>query len=83
VIPSYLATSPIPSDGGFLMGSCSENGMIKKRRKRRRKCRSEDVKREESVELSEEELFNIDINDSEQPGQNRSALTLTLFRANT
>ncbi|KAG1938405.1 phosphatidate phosphatase LPIN1 [Pimephales promelas] len=71
VIPSYLATSPIPSDGGFLMGSCTENGMIKKRRKRRRKCRSEDVKREESVELSEEELFNIDINDSEQPGQNR------------
>ncbi|CAM4687648.1 unnamed protein product [Leuciscus chuanchicus] len=70
-IPSYLATSPIPSDGGFLMGSCTENGMMKKRRKRRRKCRLEDVKKEESVEYSEEELFNIDISDSEQPGQNR------------
>ncbi len=33
----------------------------------------EDVKREESVEFTEEELFNIDINDSEQPDQNRSA----------
>lgn len=62
------------------MGSCTENGVIKKRRKRRRKCRLEDVKREESVEFSEEELFNIDINDSEQLGQNRSA---DLFRENT
>uniref|UniRef100_A0A8C2G1H2 phosphatidate phosphatase n=1 Tax=Cyprinus carpio TaxID=7962 RepID=A0A8C2G1H2_CYPCA len=74
VIPSYLATSPIPSDGGLLMGSSSENAvMMKKRRKRRRKCKVDDVKREESVEFSEEELFNIDINDSEQPDQNRSA----------
>ncbi|KAL0165138.1 hypothetical protein M9458_040891, partial [Cirrhinus mrigala] len=70
VIPSYLATSPIPSDGGLLMGSNSENGLMKKRRKRRRKCRVEDVKREDSVEFSEEELFNLDINDSEQPDQN-------------
>uniref|UniRef100_A0A672T2B8 phosphatidate phosphatase n=1 Tax=Sinocyclocheilus grahami TaxID=75366 RepID=A0A672T2B8_SINGR len=73
VVPSYLATSPIPSDGGLLMGSSSENGIMKKRRRRRRKFRMEDVKREESVEFSEEELFNIDINDSEQPDQNRSA----------
>lgn len=73
MIPSYLATSPIPSDGGFLMGSRTENGMMKKRRKRRRKCRLEDVKREESMEFSEEELFNIDINDSEQHDQNRLA----------
>uniref|UniRef100_A0A8C1KA83 Si:ch73-21k16.1 n=1 Tax=Cyprinus carpio TaxID=7962 RepID=A0A8C1KA83_CYPCA len=72
VIPSYLATSPIPSDGGLLMGSSSENAVMKKRRKRRRKCKVDDVKREESVEFSEEELFNIDINDSEQPDQNRS-----------
>ncbi|KTF95328.1 hypothetical protein cypCar_00006279 [Cyprinus carpio] len=70
VIPSYLATSPIPSDGGLLMGSSSENAVMKKRRKRRRKCKVDDVKREESVEFSEEELFNIDINDSEQPDQN-------------
>uniref|UniRef100_A0A8C1ZFC9 phosphatidate phosphatase n=1 Tax=Cyprinus carpio TaxID=7962 RepID=A0A8C1ZFC9_CYPCA len=73
VIPSYLATSPIPSDGGLLMGSSSENAVMKKRRKRRRKCKVDDVKREESVEFSEEELFNIDINDREQPDQNRSA----------
>uniref|UniRef100_A0A8C1UFA0 phosphatidate phosphatase n=1 Tax=Cyprinus carpio TaxID=7962 RepID=A0A8C1UFA0_CYPCA len=65
VVPSYLATSPIPSDGGLLMGSSGENGIMKKRRKRRRKLRMEDVKREESVEFSEEELFN-----SEQPDQN-------------
>lgn len=76
VIPSYLATSPIPSDGGLLMGSSSENAvMMKKRRKRRRKCKVDDVKREESVEFSEEELFNIDINDSEQPDQNRDLLS--------
>ncbi|KTF86399.1 hypothetical protein cypCar_00028032 [Cyprinus carpio] len=56
VVPSYLATSPIPSDGGLLMGSSGENGIMKKRRKRRRKLRMEDVKREESVEFSEEEL---------------------------
>ncbi|XP_050995269.1 phosphatidate phosphatase LPIN1 isoform X1 [Labeo rohita] len=74
VIPSYLATSPIPSDGGLLMGSSSENGLMKKRRKRRRKCRVEDVKREDSVEFSEEELFNLDINDSEQPDQNRDLM---------
>uniref|UniRef100_A0A8C1ZFR4 phosphatidate phosphatase n=1 Tax=Cyprinus carpio TaxID=7962 RepID=A0A8C1ZFR4_CYPCA len=54
--------------------SCySENAVMKKRRKRRRKCKVDDVKREESVEFSEEELFNIDINDREQPDQNRSA----------
>ncbi|KAF4099871.1 hypothetical protein G5714_019997 [Onychostoma macrolepis] len=73
-IPSYLATSPIPSDAGLLMGSSSENGIMKKRRKRRRKFRMEDVKREESVEFSEEELFNIDINDSEQSDQNRDLM---------
>uniref|UniRef100_A0A8C2FXQ1 phosphatidate phosphatase n=1 Tax=Cyprinus carpio TaxID=7962 RepID=A0A8C2FXQ1_CYPCA len=78
VIPSYLATSPIPSDGGLLMGSSSENAvMMKKRRKRRRKCKVDDVKREESVEFSEEELFNIDINDSEQPDQNRNLFFLS------
>uniref|UniRef100_A0A671S037 phosphatidate phosphatase n=1 Tax=Sinocyclocheilus anshuiensis TaxID=1608454 RepID=A0A671S037_9TELE len=77
VVPSYLATSPIPSDGGLLMGSSSENGIMKKRRRRRRKFRMEDVKREESVEFSEEELFNIDINDSEQPDQNRNLFFLS------
>uniref|UniRef100_A0A8C1KKR6 phosphatidate phosphatase n=1 Tax=Cyprinus carpio TaxID=7962 RepID=A0A8C1KKR6_CYPCA len=71
VVPSYLATSPIPSDGGLLMGSSGENGIMKKRRKRRRKLRMEDVKREESVEFSEEELFN-----SEQPDQNRNLFFL-------
>uniref|UniRef100_A0A8C1KIR9 phosphatidate phosphatase n=1 Tax=Cyprinus carpio TaxID=7962 RepID=A0A8C1KIR9_CYPCA len=71
VVPSYLATSPIPSDGGLLMGSSGENGIMKKRRKRRRKLRMEDVKREESVEFSEEELFN-----SEQPDQNRSHIRM-------
>ncbi|XP_026146401.1 phosphatidate phosphatase LPIN1-like isoform X1 [Carassius auratus] len=69
VVPSYLATSPIPSDGGLLMGSSSENGIMKKRRKRRRKFRMEDVKREDSVEFSEEELFN-----SELPDQNRDLM---------
>ncbi|XP_052390438.1 phosphatidate phosphatase LPIN1-like isoform X1 [Carassius gibelio] len=74
VIPSYLATSPIPSDGGLLMGSSRENAAMKKRRKRRRKCRVEDVKVEKSVEFSEEELFNIDINDSDEPDQNRDLM---------
>ncbi|XP_026103793.1 phosphatidate phosphatase LPIN1 [Carassius auratus] len=74
VIPSYLATSPIPSDGGLLMGSSRENAVMKKRRKRRRKCRVEDVKVEKSVEFSEEELFNIDINDSDEPDQNRDLM---------
>ncbi|XP_005160928.2 phosphatidate phosphatase LPIN1 isoform X2 [Danio rerio] len=71
VIPPYLATSPIPSDGGVMMGSSNENSLMKKRRKRRKKCRMEGVKREESVEFSDEELFNMDINSSEQSDQNR------------
>ncbi|XP_051954330.1 phosphatidate phosphatase LPIN1-like isoform X2 [Xyrauchen texanus] len=71
VIPSHLATSPISSEGGVLMGCSTENGVIKKRRKRRRKCRVEGVKREESMEeFSEEVVFSIDISDSEQAGQN-------------
>ncbi|XP_051500259.1 phosphatidate phosphatase LPIN1 [Myxocyprinus asiaticus] len=75
VIPSHLATSPIPSDGGVLMGCCAENGVLKKRRKRRKKCRVEGVKREDSIEeFSEEEVFNIDINDSELPDENRKDL---------
>ncbi|XP_056337670.1 phosphatidate phosphatase LPIN1 isoform X2 [Danio aesculapii] len=71
VIPPYLATSPIPSDGGVMTGSSNENSLMKKRRKRRKKCRMEDVKREESMEFSDEELFNMDINSSEQSDQNR------------
>lgn len=71
VVPLHLATSPIPSDGGALMGCCAENGVMKKRRRRRRKFKVEGVRKEDSLEFSEEELFNIDINDSEQPDENR------------
>ncbi|XP_056620098.1 phosphatidate phosphatase LPIN1 isoform X2 [Triplophysa dalaica] len=70
VVPFYLATSPIPSDGVALMGCCAENGVMKKRRKRRRKFKVEGVRKENSLEFSEEEQFNIDINDSEQSDEN-------------
>lgn len=71
VVPFYLATSPIPSDGVVLMGCCAENGVMKKRRKRRRKFKVEGMRKENSLEFSEEEQFNIDINDSEQSDENR------------
>uniref|UniRef100_A0A8C5G0J7 phosphatidate phosphatase n=1 Tax=Gouania willdenowi TaxID=441366 RepID=A0A8C5G0J7_GOUWI len=69
VVPFYLATSPILSDGAILMsknagppiqslgamGSNGEssNGMMKKRRKRRRKARADSVRREECEDYSE------------------------------
>ncbi|XP_022538833.2 phosphatidate phosphatase LPIN1 isoform X1 [Astyanax mexicanus] len=76
VVPSYLATSPILSDGAVMMSSLIqtlgpsvsgiENGAIKKRRKRRRKSKVDSVKREPSAEYSEdEEVFTIDISSNE------------------
>uniref|UniRef100_A0A8C5DFA1 phosphatidate phosphatase n=1 Tax=Gouania willdenowi TaxID=441366 RepID=A0A8C5DFA1_GOUWI len=71
VVPFYLATSPILSDGAILMsknagppiqslgamGSNGEssNGMMKKRRKRRRKARADSVRREECEDYSADE----------------------------
>uniref|UniRef100_A0A669E6K5 phosphatidate phosphatase n=1 Tax=Oreochromis niloticus TaxID=8128 RepID=A0A669E6K5_ORENI len=71
VVPSYLATSPILSDGPVLMGktsgtpiqnlcSVASNGenssvMMKKRRKRRRKARADNLRREESGDYSADE----------------------------
>ncbi|KAI7800229.1 putative phosphatidate phosphatase LPIN1, partial [Triplophysa rosa] len=74
VVPFYLATSPILSDRGALMGCCAENGVMKKRKKRRRKFKVEGVRKENSLEFSEEEQFNFDINDSEQSDENRGEL---------
>uniref|UniRef100_A0A8B9L0Q2 phosphatidate phosphatase n=1 Tax=Astyanax mexicanus TaxID=7994 RepID=A0A8B9L0Q2_ASTMX len=76
VVPSYLATSPILSDGAVMMSSSIqtlgpsvsgiENGAIKKRRKRRRKSKVDSVKREPSAEYSkDEEVFTIDISSNE------------------
>lgn len=71
VVPSYLATSPILSDGLVLMGKISgtpiqnlcsvasngenSNVMMKKRRKRRRKARADSLRREESGDYSADE----------------------------
>uniref|UniRef100_A0A3Q3C379 phosphatidate phosphatase n=1 Tax=Haplochromis burtoni TaxID=8153 RepID=A0A3Q3C379_HAPBU len=71
VVPSYLATSPILSDGPVLMGKISgtpiqnlcsvasngenSNVMMKKRRKRRRKARADSLRREESGDYSADE----------------------------
>uniref|UniRef100_A0A8C6KP68 phosphatidate phosphatase n=1 Tax=Nothobranchius furzeri TaxID=105023 RepID=A0A8C6KP68_NOTFU len=71
VIPSYLATSPILSDGAVLMsppllgkspgppvqtlGSMGSSGETKKRRKRRRKSRADSTRREESGDYSADE----------------------------
>ncbi|XP_031436952.1 phosphatidate phosphatase LPIN1-like isoform X2 [Clupea harengus] len=72
VVPSHLATSPILSDGGSLLGGplcCGggENGVgsTKKRRKRRRKSKMDSVKREGSAEYSEDDMFTIDISSNE------------------
>lgn len=71
MVPSYLATSPILSDGPVLMGKISgtpiqnlcsvasngenSNVMMKKRRKRRRKARADSLRREESGDYSADE----------------------------
>ncbi|KAM9704502.1 phosphatidate phosphatase LPIN1 isoform 2-T2 [Menidia menidia] len=81
VVPSYLATSPILSDGAIMMsssgpplqtlgslGNSGENSslMIKKRRKRRRKSRTDSARREESGDYSaDEDMFSIDISSDE------------------
>ncbi|XP_041950601.1 phosphatidate phosphatase LPIN1 isoform X1 [Alosa sapidissima] len=90
VVPAYLATSPILSDGGSLMGGgalqmssmgCgggeSGPGSMKKRRKRRRKSKVDSVKREGSAEYSEDEdMFTIDMssNEGEEQGNGRNSL---------
>ncbi|KAM4522292.1 phosphatidate phosphatase LPIN1 isoform 2-T2 [Odontesthes bonariensis] len=81
VVPPYLATSPILSDGAVMMsssgppvqtlcslGSGGENSsmMMKKRRKRRRKSRADSARREESGDYSaDEDMFSIDISSDE------------------
>ncbi|XP_037305802.2 phosphatidate phosphatase LPIN1 isoform X2 [Pungitius pungitius] len=75
VVPSYLATSPILSDGPSLqtLGSAGCTGdtasgttTTKKRRKRRRKVRADSVRRGESGDDSEDEdMFTIDISSDE------------------
>ncbi|KAJ8410266.1 hypothetical protein AAFF_G00202470 [Aldrovandia affinis] len=93
VVPSYLATSPIMSEGAVLMSSqlgkglarlsdpatgpsvqtlgalqsSGENGVVKKRRKRRRKSRVDSMKREDSGDHSEnEDMFPIDMSSDEE-----------------
>ncbi|XP_072218111.1 phosphatidate phosphatase LPIN1 isoform X2 [Leuresthes tenuis] len=81
VVPPYLATSPILSDGAVMMsssgpplqtlcslGSGGENSgaTMKKRRKRRRKSRADSTRREESGDYSaDEDMFSIDISSDE------------------
>ncbi|TNN61602.1 Phosphatidate phosphatase LPIN1 [Liparis tanakae] len=84
VVPSYLATSPILSDGPPVQtlgsaGCMGETGggtvmmMMKKRRKRRRKARADSVRREESGEYSEDEdMFTIDISSDDMADGNRT-----------
>ncbi|KAK3506779.1 hypothetical protein QTP70_027705 [Hemibagrus guttatus] len=63
VVPSYLATSPIPSSIQTLGAEC---GATKRRRKRRRKSKVDSLKREMSGEYSEgETVFAIDLSSHE------------------
>ncbi|MCJ8749917.1 hypothetical protein PDJAM_G00193040 [Pangasius djambal] len=65
VVPSYLATSPIPSSSAVqTLGP--ESGATKRRRKRRRKSKVDSLKRETSEEYSEyENVFAIDMSSHE------------------
>ncbi|KAB5517105.1 hypothetical protein PHYPO_G00185590 [Pangasianodon hypophthalmus] len=65
VVPSYLATSPIPSSSPIqTLGP--EIGATKRRRKRRRKSKVDSLKRETSEEYSEyETVFAIDMSSHE------------------
>ncbi|XP_058248941.1 phosphatidate phosphatase LPIN1 isoform X2 [Hemibagrus wyckioides] len=65
VVPSYLATSPIPSSSPVqTLGA--ECGATKRRRKRRRKSKVDSLKRETSGEYSEgETVFAIDLSSHE------------------
>lgn len=75
MVPAYLATSPILSDGGSLMvgasslgcvGGDSGMGSMKKRRKRRRKSKVDSMKREGSADYSEDEdMFTIEMSSNE------------------
>ncbi|XP_041832744.1 phosphatidate phosphatase LPIN1 [Melanotaenia boesemani] len=81
IVPAYLATSPILSDGAVMMsssgppiqtlgslGNKGENSsmMMKKRRKRRRKSRADSARREESGDYSaDEDMFSIDMSSDE------------------
>lgn len=65
VVPSYLATSPIPPWSGVASPG-AECGAAKRRRKRRRKSRVDNVKRETSGEYSEgETVFSIELSSHE------------------
>uniref|UniRef100_A0AAY4D0X0 phosphatidate phosphatase n=1 Tax=Denticeps clupeoides TaxID=299321 RepID=A0AAY4D0X0_9TELE len=70
VIPSYLATSPILSEGPPIQtlgpSTSGDGGAGKKRRKRRRKSKVDSMKRDESGEYSEhEDMFFIDMSSNE------------------
>ncbi|XP_036405349.1 phosphatidate phosphatase LPIN1-like isoform X2 [Megalops cyprinoides] len=108
VVPSYLATSPILSEGAALMGSqlgkglprhsdpgtgpsiqtlgplqsTGENGAVKKRRKRRRKCKMDSVKREENGDYSQDDdMFPIDMSsDEEKEADGSRASARDLYR---
>ncbi|XP_062407015.1 phosphatidate phosphatase LPIN1 [Sardina pilchardus] len=93
VVPAYLATSPIPSDGGSLMGGaallmssmgCGGGGeSVKKRRKRRRKSKVDSLKREGSAEYSEDEdMFTIDMSSNEGEEHDNSRTSLRDMIAN-
>ncbi|XP_046890359.1 phosphatidate phosphatase LPIN1-like isoform X1 [Hypomesus transpacificus] len=85
VVPSYLATSPILSEGAALMntGSPGDNGgTVKKRRKRRRKARADSARREESGEdYEDEDMFSIELSSDEGKEMESSrASTRDVFR---
>ncbi|KAK5903689.1 hypothetical protein CgunFtcFv8_007446 [Champsocephalus gunnari] len=105
VVPSYLATSPILSDGALLMSSSllgkgsgppiqtlgstgaageTGNGMMKKRRKRRRKVRADSVRKEDSGDYSEDEdMFTIDISSDEMTGIGSNRTSRDVLRDET
>uniref|UniRef100_A0A8B9K6R3 phosphatidate phosphatase n=1 Tax=Astyanax mexicanus TaxID=7994 RepID=A0A8B9K6R3_ASTMX len=92
MVPPYLATSPIITDGSALMESqlgnstprltepitgtsiqslgpaqaSGDNSITKKRRKRRRKSRVDNMKREDNGDSEDEDMFPIDMSSDEE-----------------
>ncbi|XP_007240829.3 phosphatidate phosphatase LPIN1 isoform X4 [Astyanax mexicanus] len=92
MVPPYLATSPIITDGSALMESqlgnstprltepitgtsiqslgpaqaSGDNSITKKRRKRRRKSRVDNMKREDNGDSEDEDIFPIDMSSDEE-----------------
>ncbi|KAI5094529.1 phosphatidate phosphatase LPIN1 isoform X1 [Silurus meridionalis] len=79
-LPSYLATSPIPSSSSSsspVLTLNPESGGMKRRRKRRRKSKVDSLKRETSEEFSEcETVFAIDMSSQEVEDENNRTILL-------